>query len=73
MLSWIIGIALQYLEPVNCEQMNEYCWIELLVVDSNIWDHLTMSKEINFNSLKNKTTNKLFPYKSYVKTEFRIK
>ena len=40
--------------------------IELLLLKSNIWKHLTVSKQINSGSLKNNVTYKLFVYKSYI-------
>ena len=35
------------------------------MLDSNTWNHLTVCKQIGSNFLKNKITDKLFPYKSY--------
>ena len=48
------------------EQINELCWIELLVLNSFTWDYLTVCKQINSNSFENKTTHKLFTYKLYM-------
>ena len=38
--------------------------IELLVLDRNTWNHLTVCKEMSFDLFKN-VTSKLFTYKSY--------
>ena len=31
---------LLYLKPFNSMQTNKWCWIELLLLDSNTWNHL---------------------------------
>ena len=41
---------------------NLKCWIELLVLKSNTWNHLTMCKQISFRIV----TYKQFIYKSYI-------
>ena len=35
-------------------------------MDNNTWNHLTVGKQMNFHSFKNKVTHKLFAYKSYI-------
>ena len=40
-----IEIMYQYLEPFNCVQMNESCWIELLALNSNTCKTLTVFKQ----------------------------
>ena len=42
--------------------------IELLVLESNIWNHLTVCKQMSYSSFKDKVTNKLFVYKSHTHT-----
>ena len=37
--------------------MNALCWIELLVLESNTWNHLTVRKQMSSNSIKNEVTN----------------
>ena len=37
---------LQYLEPFNCVQTNEKCWIELLVLHSNICNDFTVCQQM---------------------------
>ena len=37
MFNWIVNDTYQYLEPFTCVQTNEYCWKELLVLNSNTW------------------------------------
>ena len=39
--------------------------VELLVLNSNIWIHLTVCKQMSSGLFKN-TTYKLFVYKSYI-------
>ena len=39
--------------------------VELLVLDTNTWNHLTVCKQISSNSFKNKITYEVFPFKSY--------
>ena len=50
---------LRYLKPFNCVQ------IELFALDRNIWNHLTVSKQMSFGSFRN-YTNKLFVFKSSI-------
>ena len=40
--------------------------IELLVLDNNTWNHLTVCKQISSSSFKNNVTDKRFVYKSYM-------
>ena len=47
------------MKPVNCVKT------ELLVLDCNIWNHLTVCKQMGSGSFKN-VTYKLFAYKSYM-------
>ena len=42
---------LQYLKPFNCKQTNNWFQIEILVLDSHAWNHLTVWKEINTTKL----------------------
>ena len=34
------------MEPYDCVQMNEYCWIELLILNSNTCYHFTVCKQM---------------------------
>ena len=43
MFNWIVNDTFQYLEPFNCVQTKEQCWIELLVLNSNTWSSLSVS------------------------------
>ena len=36
MFDWIVSDTLQYLGPPDCMQMNEKCWIELLVLNNSV-------------------------------------
>ena len=40
--------------------------IELLVLNNNTWNHLTMCKQMSSGLFKNKVSYKLFSYKSYL-------
>ena len=40
--------------------------IELLVLDSSTWNHLTVCKQMSSGSFENNVTYKLFTYKSYI-------
>ena len=42
MFNWIISDAYQYLETFNCVQMNEWCWIEFLVLNGNTYNFSTV-------------------------------
>ena len=35
------------MKPLKCVQTNERCWIELLVLDKNTWNYLTVHKQMN--------------------------
>ena len=55
-------------------QTNDWYKIELLVLDKDTWNHLTVCKQKNTNnSFENKVTYKLLAYKSYIETRFGIK
>ena len=53
------------LKLFNGVQTNFLYWIELLVLDKNTWNHLTMCKQMGSDLFKNKFTYKQFTYKSY--------
>ena len=40
--------------------------IELLMLTSNTWNHLTVCKQMSSGSFKNNITSKQFTYKSYI-------
>ena len=43
MLNWIVRNRIA--SPVNCVQTNDWCLIELLVIDNNTLNHLTVYKQ----------------------------
>ena len=45
MLNWIIWNRTVW--PFNCVLSNEWCLIELLIIHSNTWNHLTMCKTMS--------------------------
>ena len=47
MFNEIVSDKLQCLEPFNCVQTNVYCWIELLALNNNIFNYLTIG--LNWN------------------------
>ena len=44
---------------LNCVQTNDRCLIELLVIHSNTWNHLTACKKLSSGSFKN-VVNKMY-------------
>ena len=34
------------LETIQYQQTNDKCWIELLMLNSNTWNHLTVSNQM---------------------------
>ena len=51
------------LETIYWVLIGDLYLIELLVLDSNVWNHLTVCKQMNSGSFKN-VTDKLLVYKS---------
>ena len=49
-----------YLKPFNFVQTNDWYNIELLMLDCNTWNHLTVCKQMSSGLFRNKVTNKLF-------------
>ena len=41
------------IQPTNCLQTNELYQIELLLLESNLWEYLSICKKINSNLEKN--------------------
>ena len=60
------------MKPFNYVQTNDWYQIELLVLDSNTWNHLTGCKQITSGSFK-KCYQLTIHKKSYVWTGFDIK
>ena len=42
------NVKYQYLKPFKWVQTNDQYWIELLVLDRNSWNHLTVCKKNEF-------------------------
>ena len=42
--SEIIGLGLEYLKPYKYARINDYYQIELLILDRNIWNQITVCK-----------------------------
>ena len=57
MIIRIINVKYPDLKPFDCVQ------IQLLVFDSNTWNHLTLCKQMMSALFKNNVTYKLFIYK----------
>ena len=60
----------QYLKPSYYSQTNYLYPIDLLVLDSNSWNYLTVCKQINSGSFKNNVTNKPFTNHTIYKLPF---
>ena len=56
-----ICVRLHYLKTFNCIP------IELIVLDSNRRNHLTVFKQMKSDSFKNNFSCKIFAYNSYIK------
>ena len=56
----IIIVKQQYSKPFNYVQTNNWYWIELLVLDRNTWNYVTLCKEMSSGSFENNVIAKLF-------------
>ena len=45
-LKRIIGVREEYFKPFECVQTNDWYQIELLGLESNTWNQLTVSKQM---------------------------
>ena len=61
----IVPIRIPPLESFNCVQMNELCWIKLLVLNSSTLNHITVYKQMSSGTFKN-VAYKLVVLKSYL-------
>ena len=52
-ITYQTSLKIIYIYPFNYAQTNDWCWIKLLVLDRNSWDHLTVSKQMSSSSFKN--------------------
>ena len=45
------------MEPFNCVQINEKCWIELSLLNGNTWNDLIAGKKVSLTHLKTLPVN----------------